>query len=141
MSAAMAWLYAAFYVVVAIAACFLVLAALVIAWDVLIIVGDPTSSWGAGGAYQIFWFCVDFVKWAAIIGGSFLAFFGGTRIIGVILQDAYEGTPADQKRHVAYMVGAIAFLLPSAILRAFLDNAEEHFGTLQLIDPILERIL
>ena len=141
LSVAAAWLYAACYVVLGLLACALVIAGFVVAWDVLIMCGDPTASWGPGGAYEIFWFCLDFIKWSVIAALAALVFFGGTRVLGVIFRDAYEGVyPVNKIRAKGYMVLAIIFFLPSVVLQAFIENAEEHFGTAQLIDLIIERI-
>lgn len=141
LSAVAAWFYAVCYVAFWLTICALVLAGTVVAWDALIICGDPTSSWGPGSAYEIFWFCLNFIKWSVIIALSVVAFFGGTRILGVIFRDAYEGIyPINKTRAKVYMILAIMFFLPSVGLQAFIENAEEHFGTAQLVDLIVERI-
>lgn len=138
---AAAWLYAVCYGVFWLAVCALVLAGTVVAWDALIICGDPTSSWGAGNAYEIFWFCLNFIKWSAIIATSVVAFFGGTYILGVVFRDAYAGAyEAEEPRAKLYKALAIAFFLPTILVKAVLENAEEYFGTLQLVDLIIERI-
>ncbi len=141
LSAIAAWFYAACYTAFWLVVCALILAVTVVAWDTLIICGDPASSWGAGNAYEIFWFCLNFIKWSAIIAISVIAFFGGTRILGVVFKDAYAGAyEAEEPRANLYKALAIAFFLPTVVVNAVLENAEEYFGTLQLVDLIIERI-
>ena len=139
MSAAAAWLYAALYVVLGIAGCLLALAGIIVLLDVTILFGDPASTFGPG-AYETFMFCLTAIKWAAIIVGAVAAFFGVTYVIGLVFRDAYEGAKSKVREGI-YFVMTIIFMLPVALVQAFLENAKEYFGTLDLMDRFIDEIV
>lgn len=140
LSTAAAWLYLVCYVAFWLATCVVILASFIVMWDALIIMGDPTSTWGPGTAYEVFCISWQILKYAAITVGAFYAFFGGTYLIGIVFRDARAGVPAKSRKSKVYTAMAIALLLPGSVLKAFTENAEDYWGTLQLIDLVMDRM-
>lgn len=133
-----AWLYLVCYALFWLTVMASMLASFIVVFDMAVMLEG--GSWGPGSAYHVFWTSIHFLKWVAILAVSFFAFFGGTYLIGGILRDARRGVPAKSKKSKVYMVFAIAFLLPGSLLRLFFENAEKYWGTLQVIDLVIDYI-